>query len=1019
VRHPQEDDSDVAFLLKTLGQLWLAGTEIDWGSYYGGQKQYRIPLPTYPFERKRYWIDPPKETSQVKRVEKVKEPDIADWFYMPTWKRLPLISGKTNEVSAKSPTLVFLDEAGIGSNLIRHLETQTTEIVKVKIGDAFAKLSSNLYCINPHNADDYQSLIQTLQVQNLIPKVIAHLWNIKHPNNGLFNLKSVEEAQSLGFFSLLYLAQALGQQNLEDGLEMIVVSNQLQNVTGNEDIAAEKATLLGPVRVISREYSNINCRSVDITPNPQDSPGEEKVIKQLLKEMQYKSKDIIIAYRYDTRWVQSVEPVRLEQPIVETLPFKQKGVYLITGGLGGTGLVFAQYLAKSVQAKLILTGRSAFPARAGWEQWLNEHTEEDPTSSSIKRIQQFEAFGAEIMVVRADVANFEQMEDAINQGQNQFGQINGVIHTAGVPGGGIIQTKTWETAQRVLIPKVQGTTILDNLFKDVPLDFMVLFSSDIALTGDFGQVDYCSANNFLDAYAHSKAKDNNRLTISINWDTWQEVGMAASTLKYGLGNKIVEAKKINQSLFYKCIVEKSQKIYVSKFNTKEHWFISEHIVGDKPTMVGTAYLELIRAAYECHSGKTTIELRDVFLLDRMVVKVNEEKEVQTILRFKEGEINFSIQSLNPDSMQWQENAIGKIVELDTVEPVHYDIKDLKSTCNQEAIIPNIKSITEFQKFGPRWWNNIKNRYISKSRTSFGKVELPSEFFDDFDNYNIHPALLDTAFFIPFWKDEESLPFSFKKITIKGKLPAKFYAYSSKVQQINSGQSCNLTILDYQGIEVIAIEQLLAVSVGAEKQKTWKSQPTSSSISSNFLLKSSEPGILNNEGIDCFERIMASDLGQVLVSTYNFNEKNTDISAQGQSDESIGFSENFEKIKTSEVSQNQIEQTLTRVWKQVLGTDNIGVNDNFFEIGGDSLLIIKLRSSLNKMLDGIDIPMNDLLGYTTIRSLADYLVLKRDQEHEAEQSEVKTSHEKPFNESSDEMDSIRDQREEMFNIISDI
>jgi acyl transferase domain-containing protein/thioesterase domain-containing protein/aryl carrier-like protein len=65
VRHPQEKQSDLAFLLTTIGKLWLSGIEIDWSKYYKDEKRHRIPLPTYPFERQRYWIEPPQPLNNI------------------------------------------------------------------------------------------------------------------------------------------------------------------------------------------------------------------------------------------------------------------------------------------------------------------------------------------------------------------------------------------------------------------------------------------------------------------------------------------------------------------------------------------------------------------------------------------------------------------------------------------------------------------------------------------------------------------------------------------------------------------------------------------------------------------------------------------------------------------------------------------------------------------------------------------------------------------------------------------
>jgi NAD(P)-dependent dehydrogenase (short-subunit alcohol dehydrogenase family)/acyl carrier protein len=225
--------------------------------------------------------------------------------------------------------------------------------------------------------------------------------------------------------------------------------------------------------------------------------------------------------------VQTFESVRLEDKVGQTPQLRQGGVYLITGGLGGIGLVIAEYLARTVKAKLILSGRSEFPSRSQWEQWLATHEQHDQVSEKIRGVKALEALGAEVLVVSADVTNIEQMQAVVNQAHEKFGQIHGVIHTAGVAGGGVIQRKTPEIVESVMAPKVKGVLVLESIFKDMHLDFLVLFSSLVGLLGRFGQVDYCAANAFLDAFAHSCASPDKTYTVSINWDAWQEVGMAA------------------------------------------------------------------------------------------------------------------------------------------------------------------------------------------------------------------------------------------------------------------------------------------------------------------------------------------------------------------------------------------------------------------------------------------------------------------------------------------------------------
>jgi acyl transferase domain-containing protein/acyl carrier protein len=498
LRHPQEQNSDLALLLNILGRLWLAGVAVNWSSFYAREQRRRVPLPTYPFERQRYWIEPHIQTSD--KAERIgKNPNVTDWFYIPSWKRVPLV--KTPDVTSAC-YLVFVDECGIGAEIVQQLQQAGQEVIAVKVGE-FSQRDANTYTINPANPDDYNSLIQALRKQGKISSAIAHLWSVTPL------AQSGETTQPLGFYSLIYLTQALGQQQLSNSIQLLVVANHLYDITGDESLCPEKATVLGACKVISQEYPHINCRQVDIV---LPASGTGNLAAQLIAELTTHSDDAIVAYRSNRRWVQTFEAIALEKAASSQTQLRQRGVYLITGGMGDIGLVLAEYLARTVQAKLILLGRSA-PLAA----------------EKMQKLQQLEALGAEVLVLTADVANTGQMQSAIAQSLKRFGEIHGVIHAAGVAGAGMIQLKTPEIAESVFAPKVKGTLVLNDVLKDVKLDFLAFCSSLSSILGGFGQVDYCAANAFLDSFAHFNTIKNGKFTVAINWDTWQEVGMAVNT----------------------------------------------------------------------------------------------------------------------------------------------------------------------------------------------------------------------------------------------------------------------------------------------------------------------------------------------------------------------------------------------------------------------------------------------------------------------------------------------------------
>lgn len=457
-----------------------------------------------------------------------KKPDIADWFYIPSWKRNLL---PTPMRQVKSSWLFFVDECGLGDQLVKKLKQAGDDVTVVRVGEQFTKYDASLYTLNPRQRDDYDSLLKELSASDKIPTHIVHLWSVTENSSIESRLEWVELAQDLGYYSLIFLAQALGKQNSTDELKLTVVSNGIQEVIGEELLYPEKATMLGLIRTIPQEYADITPLSIDVVLPQSGSESEQKLITHLLNELQTTSSEQIIAYRGNHRWVQTFEPVRLDKSEQGLQRLREEGVYLITGGLGGIGLILAEHLAHTVRAKLILTGRSAFPDRSEWEKWLNSHDDRDRVSQKIRKLQELEKLGAEVLVVSADVANFEQMQGAIAKATDSFGKINGVINAAGVPAGGLIQLKTREITEGAFAPKVKGTLVLDSIFKDMPLDWFVLCSSLSSFVGNFGLVDYCASNAFLDSFAHYKTNRDGTRTVSINWDNWPEVGMAVEAAK--------------------------------------------------------------------------------------------------------------------------------------------------------------------------------------------------------------------------------------------------------------------------------------------------------------------------------------------------------------------------------------------------------------------------------------------------------------------------------------------------------
>ncbi|MEH1848178.1 MAG: beta-ketoacyl synthase N-terminal-like domain-containing protein [Nostoc sp.] len=256
-RHPQDTKSDVALICQTLGQLWLSGVTVNWSGFYAQQQRQKLPLPTYPFERQRYWVDrhPSPEVAPVVPKKPQKQEDMSNWFYLPSWKRSPIM--RHSQIPTKQRYLVFCHADGIGEQLVQCLQEAGQQVITVTPGAEFTN-DGDTYTIAPDNPKDYETLWQQLQTAKTLPNAITHLWTL---TDSVAN-DSFEQRQILGFYSLLWLTQALSSSS--QPLRIYVLTQQVQNVLLTETLNPTDATILGLCKVIPQEYPHLICQNIDL-----------------------------------------------------------------------------------------------------------------------------------------------------------------------------------------------------------------------------------------------------------------------------------------------------------------------------------------------------------------------------------------------------------------------------------------------------------------------------------------------------------------------------------------------------------------------------------------------------------------------------------------------------------------------------------------------------------------------------------------------------------------------------------
>lgn len=1008
VRHPKENIADDEYLLGKIGQLWLWGQKIDWAAFYREEKRSRLPLPTYPFEKNKFWFDEnPFKIARDMMLEQElhKIPDIDQWFYVPSWQS-SVLPVRTEDFEF-SCCLLFADEFGIAHELMKQLEQFGNDVIFVTRGDSFSFKGTREFFINPAEADDYQQLFQHLQKEGRMPVTVAHLWSVTGDKTADTDLEwdGVENLQNLGYRSLIYMMQAIGNVDYNAEMNIVVVSDNMHDVLGENRVNPGKATLIGPVRTIPKEYPNINCRGVDIVLPEPGSRTEEKLIHQLYEEITSNSKDDIIALRKDIRWVQSYRQIQWDKA-GEVPRLKDGGVYLITGGLGGIGLVLAEYIAQHVNAKLVLLGRSPLPEREQWEQWLDTHNSEDAVSGKIRKVMELEEKGAEVMTASANVADRQQMQDVVTRTLERFGTIDGVIHSAGIIDyGGVIQRRTPEASELVFESKIKGTLVLDHVLKDVNPDFFLLCSSLNSILGPFGEVAYTSANAFMDAFALYENENRHTYRASILWDLWLEVGVIVDIIKKAAPAAApkLQTKEVDHPLFDKySVTGRGDGIYDTMFNAETHWVLSEHKVMKNPVLVGTAYLEMARAAFENFTSTETVEIRNVHFLNPLVVTGNRDMETRLILKKHDDHFEFFLVS-GSGKGKLKPHARGEMAPVEAGSGQIYNVDEIKAACSKEVISGFKENYKPFEGFvgTSQRWNCLQRLFVGENQ-ALAEIELPPEYRDDISHYGMHPSILDIATAFPMqliMKENNYLPFSYKKIKVMGPLPEKIFSYAGMIDEDPSQKDIiryNISIFDEQGTPLVEIEEFSLLVISDEGQAIANDVRTKFPLAP-FLASvgpevsaddtsrgagfnpASLNGITPEEGVDVFHRILGGTIPQVVISTQELlptidKYKNPSLEKQEETTSKGGDSR--PDLDTPYVApRNETEEVLSTIFSKHLGIAEIGVHDDFFELGLESLKAVDITAKIEQQLN-IKIALGDIFTYPTIEDLAKHIENKK-------------------------------------------
>lgn len=965
LRHIQDPVSDRYTLLSAIGRLWATGVEPSWQGLLSPGRR-RISLPTYAFDHERHWIEPGNgfflRSEASKTLEK--HTDRAQWTYRPVWRTR---DRENDRREAARKILVFEDRQGVARELALELGAAGHTVIVARQGQQFARVDASTFELRPDSREDHAALLRELAAASLMPAQILHLWAVG-------DAAADDRNGSSYFFPYVSLAQALLDEDPSEAIEVVVVTNGAE--AAGADTAPRyplKSLAQGPVRVVPKEMPSITWRSVDLSG---DLGPAQSSARTLIGEVEARTADTRVALRGDDRFVERYE----RWPIAQSTgawPLRKQGVVVVTGGLGGIALSIAERLARESQARFVLVGRSAVPARAEWDTLTNQLDPSDPLVAKIRGIQAIEAAGGEVLALAADVSDPAAMRDVVAQAEARFGAVHAGIHAAGVVDDAPLLGKERESMDAVLRPKVAGAIALAEALNGRTLDFLAFFSSTSAALGPAGQTDYVAANSFLNAYANQLAAQGIPAR-AVQWGAWREVGMAVAALGPA---PLAGSEKVDHPLLQRrADTGNGATLFRATLDARAQWVLDEHRVrGAEPVLPGTGYLEMARAAVQSTAkagSDAAIELSDVSFTLPLVVPEKAPKVVETEVRpDADGSVNLTIRSVARRGPAI-EHSTGRGRVVADWKPAPIDLKAIEARCTarRESFGPGEQQLPQERLLGfGRRWKAVRSIAFGRAE-ALTRLELPDAHADDLGVYALHPALLDIATGAAFSMIEGGgtdglfVPLSYGRIRIRQALPKRLVTHVRVRPESRDGVGVlDATLADEQGRVAAEIEGYVVKAVDPKVLTAGRKAETPASPLERWV----ENGILPDEGFDLLGRVLGQrDEVQVLVSPLDLHAMIAELRAPEKpaAAQSAASTNASTASARTDAPRDEIEQKLAAVWSELLGVESVGLQDAFFDLGGHSLIAVRLFARIRKMW-GVDLPLATLFASSTLEALA--------------------------------------------------
>jgi acyl transferase domain-containing protein len=970
MRHPTERGSDLAFLLGAVGRAWEAGARVDFARLHDGARR-RVGLPGYPFERERHWVDAPAAGARPRAAGALaRTADLADWFHVPAWRR----AAAAPPAGDGGAWLVLADDAGLAERLAARAGARATTLVRP--GPRFARLDDGSYTVRAGARDDYEALLASSPAPGATRRRSCTCGASRAPprHRGARCRRArpggVRPRRGVLLPQLPALAQALAGARAPRTLS--IVTTGMLRVSDADAVEPRSRSRPAAARDPAASCRNVPGAAVDawrsasaahdiddghpsrreLDGGPTGRPPRWRCAAPTLGRL--------------------LEPLRLDAFDGGAPAVRPGSTVLVTGGLGGIGLELALHLARTARVKLVLVGaarcrrapsgphasrrRARRSARRSPRQAARDrgHGRRVPHAGGRRGRSGGRARGG-----RRGPAPLRRRA----RGGPRRGRARRRAHRHEVGGRGVGRAPA-EGARRA-----RART---RAARRAPRGVRhVLVGERGARPRGAGGLHRRHA--FLDAFAE-RLRARGVRAVSIAWNAWQQVGMAAALADAGDGAD----RRANAPVSASGPEATGSTTESTTFDALTDWRLSEHVVrGAEAVLPGTGYLSLAGAAAARALGADggAVELRDVTFLAPFAVRAGEPRELQLqLVPAGDGGVRFAFAS----AAQAEPHAVGRAALAAAPAGPAVRLADVAPRLGRVVEVGG-RLDQPFVCFGPRWANI--ERVLYGDGEAAVCLALPEACAGDLAEHWLHPALLDMATgaaqaLIPGF-DQAShfyVPLAYGRLTRYAALPPRLWSHVRYRATANPAlASFDVTLYDGDGrvlvdvadfrMKRIADAAVMAGRPGAGAAGAAGARgPGARRVDEAVRL-----GIAPAEGMEALDRVLAHDVrGHVVASSVDVAAWRAHLDAPAAGPAAGAERPHLETAYAA--PRHPVEAALAELWTELLGVARVGVHDDFFDLGGQSLVAVRMFARVRGRF-GVDLPLSTLFEAPTIARLA--------------------------------------------------